>query len=90
MIIVLLQLIVSILQFTAQNIFHNQNNKSNFQCLVFEDAVNGVKAARAAGMQVVMVPDPRVDKSLTEDATVVLKSLEEFEPQLFDLPPFED
>lgn len=57
---------------------------------MFEDAVNGVKAARAAGMQVVMVPDPRVDTSLTEDATVVLKSLEEFEPQLFDLPPFED
>ncbi|XP_047537541.1 pseudouridine-5'-phosphatase-like [Vanessa atalanta] len=60
------------------------------QCLVFEDAVNGVKAARAAGMQVVMVPDPRVDKSLTEEATIVLQSLEHFKPEIFGLPPFED
>ncbi|XP_023940228.2 pseudouridine-5'-phosphatase [Bicyclus anynana] len=66
------------------------DNPKPEQCLVFEDAVNGVKAARAAGMQVVMVPDPRVDKSLTEEATIVLKSLEEFDPKLFGLPPFEN
>lgn len=58
--------------------------------MVFEDAVNGIKAARAAGMQVVMVPDQRLDKSMTSEATLVLKSLEEFQPELFGLPPFDD
>lgn len=50
-------------------------------CLVFEDAPNGVTAGKAAGMQVVMVPDPRVPKESTKHATIVLKSLEDFEPK---------
>lgn len=60
-------------------------------CLVFEDAVNGVKAAIAAGMQVVLVPDSRLDTSkIDAKPTQILKSLEEFQPQLFGLPAFEE
>ena len=56
--------------------------------LVFEDAPNGVTAAVAAGMPVVMVPDPRVSAEDRQAATQVLKSLVDFDPAEWGLPPF--
>lgn len=59
-------------------------------CLVFEDAPSGVQAAKNAGMSVVMVPDPRLDSSFHAAADQVIKSLMDFNPAEWGLPPFED
>ena len=58
--------------------------------LVFEDAPNGVTAGKRAGMGVVMIPDVRMDSSLYNNADLVLKSLEDFQPHEWGLPAFND
>lgn len=58
------------------------------QCLVFEDAPNGVTGARAANMQAVMVPDPHLPAERTKHATQVIQSLLDFKPEDFGLPAF--
>lgn len=44
-------------------------------CLVVEDAPAGVAAAHGAGMQVVAVPDPGMDRAAFADADLVIGSL---------------
>ena len=50
-------------------------------CLVFEDAPAGVAAALAAGMQVVALPDPGMDRSRYRDATLVIASFDDVSPE---------
>jgi pseudouridine 5'-phosphatase len=59
--------------------------------LVFEDAIPGMQAGYRAGMQVVWVPDEnllKVPYTGVERATQTLRSLEEFKPEEWGLPPY--
>jgi len=44
-------------------------------CVVFEDSPFGVEAARAAGMQVIALPDPHMDRACYSNAQWVIDSL---------------
>jgi pseudouridine 5'-phosphatase len=58
------------------------------QCLVIEDSPNGVQAGISAGMQVMMVPGDAISDEQKSKATIAIKSLEDFTPELFGLPPY--
>jgi len=49
-------------------------------CVVFEDAPAGVEAARAAGMQVVAVPDAAMDRAKYSAADLVIGDFHEIAP----------
>lgn len=57
------------------------------ECLAFEDALSGVRSAKAAGMFVVAVPDPRLDRApfLEAGADLLLRSLSEWDPSAWRL-----
>lgn len=60
--------------------------------LVFEDSLNGVLAAVAAGMHVIMVPDSRYclpPEDVRDKICLVLESLEDFKPEMMGLPPYD-
>lgn len=73
----------------AANRFKDKPHPS--KCLVFEDSPNGIRAGISAGMQTVMVPDLKLcSPEQIKEATIALKSLEDFEPELFGLPKFKN
>lgn len=47
-------------------------------------------AGNSAGMQTVMVPAIYITEEMRSKATLVLNSLEDFRPELFGLPAFEN
>src|SRR4029450_9846678 len=51
------------------------------RCVAVEDAPAGVEAARAAGMQVVAIPDPALGRDRVATADVVLDSLVGVRPE---------
>jgi pseudouridine-5'-monophosphatase len=51
-------------------------------CLVFEDSPFGVEAARAAGMQVIALPDPAMDRARYTRAHAVVTGFADLTPEL--------
>eukprot|EP00092_Neocalanus_flemingeri_P023699 GFUD01025703.1.p1 GENE.GFUD01025703.1~~GFUD01025703.1.p1 ORF type:complete len:456 (-),score=168.62 GFUD01025703.1:229-1596(-) len=68
---------------------HFKNDGVNQEdCLVVEDAPLGVAAGKAAGMQVLMVPDERMGEAERKEATLAFNSLQDFDPRDFGLPGY--
>ena len=56
------------------------------ETLVFEDAPSGLTAGIAAGMRVIAIPDPNMEKDRYRGATLILDNLDQFDPAMFGLP----
>ncbi|CAI9089221.1 OLC1v1023754C1 [Oldenlandia corymbosa var. corymbosa] len=59
-------------------------------CLVIEDSLVGVRAGKAAGMNVVAVPSLLNEREKFYIADSVINSLLEFQPDVWGLPAFKD
>lgn len=59
-------------------------------CLVIEDSLPGVRAAKAARMEVIAVPSIPKRTHLYTEADSVLSCLFDLQPEQWGLPPFED
>lgn len=57
-------------------------------CVAFEDSPAGVEAARAAGMQVVAVPAPELDRARVAGADLIVRHLGELRPEDLGLSAF--
>ncbi|GBE80618.1 Putative uncharacterized hydrolase [Sparassis crispa] len=66
--------------------------------LVFEDAIPGLQAGKRAGMNVIWVPDPNIllvdaanlgSSAGAHEADQTLRSLEDFVPEEWGLPPYD-
>ena len=60
------------------------------ECLVFEDAPSGAEAAIAARMSVIVVPPSGMDYKFYKNASQIIPSLNEFDPQSWGLPRFDE
>lgn len=62
--------------------------------MVFEDGAPGVIAARAAGMEVVWIPDAELVKTLGDDHGLnpshVHETMEHFDPSQWGLPAYDE
>ncbi|KAL4573235.1 hypothetical protein LXL04_020034 [Taraxacum kok-saghyz] len=59
-------------------------------CLVIEDSLVGIKAGKAAKMQVVAVPSIQSESDQYSIADYIIHSFLDFKPELWGLPPFDD
>lgn len=66
--------------------FPDKPNPKNV--LVFEDAPNGVQASEAANMVTVFIPNALINPNSYPNVRNILKSFEDFKPEVFGLPPY--
>jgi pseudouridine-5'-monophosphatase len=55
-------------------------------CVVFEDSPFGVQAALAAGMQVIALPDPAMDRARFAGADAIVSGFADLQPDAFGAP----